>query len=80
MVTLADCVPRTADHQNTDLVRYEIPALRRHSGGAESGGNFGTSSVNRHDGIDVAVLSIAAILAVVATYYSLRGTAVLFPW
>jgi hypothetical protein len=47
MVTLADCVPHTpADHQNTELVHDEIPALRRRGGSVESGGNFGTSPVN----------------------------------
>jgi hypothetical protein len=80
MVTLAERVSDSAaNHQNTDLVRDEIPALRHCGGGHESGGNFATSPVNRHDGIDVAALGVAAILAAVAAYFSLHGMAVLFP-
>jgi hypothetical protein len=80
MATLADCFPDTpADHQNTDLVRNEIRAPRRRGGDPESGGNFGASPVNRHDGIDVAALGVAAILAAVAAYFSLNGMVVLFP-
>jgi hypothetical protein len=66
-------------HQNTELVRNEIRTSRHRGGGPEGGGNFGTSPANRRDGIDVAALGVAAILAAVAAYFLLHGMAVRFP-
>jgi hypothetical protein len=80
MVTLTERVPDiSADRQNTNPVRDEIRAPRHRGGGPEDGANFGTSPVDRHDGIDVATLGVGSIIAAVAADFQLRGMAVLFP-